>query len=109
VSWVRRIAALVLLLALFPGAGEAIENAVHLAGFGHTAHASGTTDKHQPSGTEHGCAGTFHLCSCCMQVSGVLSTAARLGGGPNRALTPIAATPVPLDVARERTERPPRA
>jgi hypothetical protein len=108
VSWVRRIAALVLLLVLFPGAGEAIENAVHLVGFGHTAHAAGTSDQHEPSGSEHGCGGMFHLCSCCTQVSGVLAVAARLGCGTDCALATAATCPRPLDVALQSTERPPR-
>lgn len=109
VSWVRRISALVLLLVLFPGAGEAIENAVHLVGFGHTAHAAGTSDQHEPSGSEHGCGGMFHLCTCCMQVSGVLAVTARLGGGADCALAIAAACPRPLDVDPQSTERPPRA
>lgn len=109
VSWVRRIAALVLLLVLFPGAGEAIENAVHLVGFGHTAHAAGTPDSHEPSGAEHGCSGMFHLCSCCVQVTGVLSVAARLGDGADCAVGRALAPPRPLDVDLQSAKRPPRA
>lgn len=98
-----------LLLVLFPGTGEAIENAVHLVGFGHTAHATGTPDQHEPSGTEHGCGGTFHLCSCCVQVTGVLALATRLGVGADCALARAAASARPLDVALQSVERPPRA
>lgn len=109
VSWIRRFAALLLFLVLFPGAGEAIENAVHLVGFGHTAHAAGTPDQHEPSGSEHGCGGMFHLCSCCMQVTGVLAVAARLGDGADCALASAATSPRPLDVDLQSAERPPRA
>lgn len=108
VSWVRRIAALVLLLVLFPGAGEAIENAVHLVGFGHTAHAADTPDHHEPAGNEHGCSGMFHLCTCCVQVTGVLAVAVRLGGDADCALAPTLASPRPLDVDLQSAERPPR-
>lgn len=109
VIWVRRFAALVLLLVLFPGTGEAIENAVYLAGCEHTAPACGTPERHEPSGSEHGCGGTFHLCSCCMQVAGVLAVAARMGDGLDCALVPASASPRPLDVDLQRAEHPPRA
>ncbi|MCL4836706.1 MAG: hypothetical protein KJ058_01905 [Thermoanaerobaculia bacterium] len=107
-SWVRTLAAIVLLLALFPGAGEAIENAVHLVGFGHAAHAAGTGHGHGAPGAEHGCNGSFHLCSCCAQVTGVLSLAVRLTGAPTRDLDPARLAPRPLDVDLPGTRRPPR-
>lgn len=49
------------------GAGEAVENAVHLVLHGHTAHEAETLmpagDAHQD--IEHGCVGHFHACPCC--------------------------------------------
>jgi hypothetical protein len=58
-----------LLWALVPGLGEILENAVHLAQEGHSAHAAADGDYHQQSGAEHGCTGTVHLCSCCVSLS----------------------------------------
>jgi len=58
-----------LLWALVPGAGELLENAVHLAESGHLAHAAPDGDHHDGSGPEHGCSGTVHLCSCCASLS----------------------------------------
>ncbi len=44
-----------------PGAFEAIEDLLHVAYDGHTAHDAG----HDAHEREHGCTGTFHVCSCC--------------------------------------------
>lgn len=60
---------LLLLWALAPGVGEAVENAVHLVLEGHTAHAEPDGDRHTPSGPEHGCTGVMHSCSCCVSQS----------------------------------------
>ncbi|HEX9733771.1 MAG TPA: hypothetical protein VGG06_17505 [Thermoanaerobaculia bacterium] len=60
----RRGLAAVLLLALVPGVSEIVENVVHLAVEGHAAHARPSGDQHSEPGPEHGCNGTFHLCSC---------------------------------------------
>jgi len=54
-----------LLCAILPGLSECIENVVHLAENGHSAHSEPAGDAHAPPGPEHGCTGTFHLCSCC--------------------------------------------
>lgn len=59
-----RLLALVLVLALTPGLVEAVENVWHLAQNGHSAHATGESSDHQPTDEEHGCSGTFHMCSC---------------------------------------------
>jgi len=76
----------VLLWALVPGVGEAVENAVHLVQEGHFAHAAPDGDEHQPSGPEHGCAGTLHLCSCCVSLSFLLAPTVAQGPdlGPNQ-------------------------
>lgn len=61
---ISRVCVLALILAFTPGAGEAVENLGHLIGQGHLAHAEQTDDHHEPTGEEHGCTSTFHLCSC---------------------------------------------
>lgn len=67
------IAAL-LIWALVPGVGELLENAVHIVQKGHFAHAVPDGD-HDPAGPEHGCTGTQHLCSCCVSLSFLITTA----------------------------------
>jgi len=55
-------------LMLRPGTGETIENIVHLAAHGHTAHdAAHAASEHDGGHTdlEHGCAGHVHVCPCC--------------------------------------------
>ena len=47
-----------------PGLTEASENLWHLIRAGHTAHSLDAGPDHAPKGDEHGCSGTFHLCSC---------------------------------------------
>jgi hypothetical protein len=60
----RRWLAVVVLVALTPGTGELFENLGHLLVEGHLAHAEEQGDDHSAPGSEHGCNGTFHLCSC---------------------------------------------
>lgn len=60
----------VLLLALAPGVGEVLENAVHLLTQGHWAHARLHGDDHYHPGPEHGCSGPFHVCSCHHSLAG---------------------------------------
>jgi hypothetical protein len=59
-----RLSVVCLVWAMTPGLTEAVENAWHLASSGHTAHAPEAGEDHAPVGDEHGCSGTFHLCSC---------------------------------------------
>ena len=57
------LVALVLVVALWPGAGELIEQTVHVVQYGDLPH----DDDHgaTPLGQdEHGCSGTLHLCQC---------------------------------------------
>ncbi len=63
-SWRTRICALLVALAMMPGAFEALENAVHLVTEGHFAHAESHGDRHTPAGPEHGCTPMFHSCAC---------------------------------------------
>jgi hypothetical protein len=65
----RTTLALLLVLALFPGLAEAMENAVHLVSAGHLAHAAPAGDEHDAPGAEHGCSTTMHLCHCCTSLS----------------------------------------
>lgn len=53
-----------LIWAITPGLAEVAENAWHLVVAGHQAHALDRGADHAPAGDEHGCSGTFHLCSC---------------------------------------------
>lgn len=64
VSHVRCGLVFLLLLALAPGFGEVVENVLHLLTEGHAAHARSHDDDHAAKGPEHGCTGTFHMCSC---------------------------------------------
>lgn len=58
-----RLIALVMVLALWPGAGELIEQTVHFVEHGDLAH--GDDHPTTPLGQdEHGCSGTLHLCHC---------------------------------------------
>lgn len=59
-----RLLVLALAALLTPGFVEAAENLWHLAAAGHGAHASDAGPSHRPQDEEHGCTGTFHLCSC---------------------------------------------
>ncbi|HFE45894.1 MAG TPA: hypothetical protein ENJ18_10465 [Nannocystis exedens] len=58
-----KLLALLLVFALTPGGAEIVENAVHLATDGHTAH-SVDDAAHAPKGDEHGCSGAMHVCTC---------------------------------------------
>jgi len=50
-----------------------MENAVHLVGEGHFAHAAQHEDDHAPEGDEHGCNSVFHACACHAPVSFVVN------------------------------------
>jgi len=67
-STLARVLALILVFVLTPGSTEVVENAVHLATDGHTAHAIDDAD-HTPEGGEHGCSGIIHSCGCHGSVS----------------------------------------
>src|SRR5688572_23296702 len=67
-----RLAVTVLVMALSwqlsPGAGEVLENAIHLAVDGHFAH-DDHADPHEDPGPEHECGGAVHLCRCCVSAA----------------------------------------
>lgn len=92
------VLAATLVVLITPGLIEATENAWHLITTGHTAHSPEAGPDHQPSDAEHGCTGSFHLCSCHRtppsQTEGEnrLSDGRRAGGA-----TPPATPPHPSD------------
>jgi hypothetical protein len=54
-----------LVLAIAPGTMEVVETAVHYAKYGDLSDAADDVHGTSPLGVdEHGCSGTFHLCSC---------------------------------------------
>lgn len=64
----RRLANILLVTLLVflvtPGLIEAGENFWHLVTEGHGAHSPAAGEDHEPEGDEHGCTGSFHLCTC---------------------------------------------
>ena len=108
VIWLRRIAAVLALFVVLPGAGEALENVVHLVAEGHSAHADGTSDRHQPPGREHGCSGAFHLCHCCPSASAVLSPVGNLQHVQTARITAPSPFAEPVSFTLSTPERPPR-
>jgi len=109
VNWVRRIAAVLALFVVLPGAGEALENVVHVVAQGHTAHAGGTSDGHQPPGREHGCSGAFHLCHCCPSASAVLSLVGNLQQVQTARIAAPSPFAEPVSFTLSTIERPPRS
>ncbi len=63
-NWLFKSCALLLILALMPGAVELFENVSHWLTQGHLAHAAALGDEHPPTDPEHGCTPTAHLCGC---------------------------------------------
>lgn len=59
-----RLLVVLLLWAFTPGLVEVTENMGHLLVAQHLAHAVDQGADHAPEGDEHGCSGTFHVCSC---------------------------------------------
>jgi len=66
---------LALIWMLTPGLTETAENLWHVVRWGHAAHAADQGADHEPKGDEHGCSGTFHLCSCHHSTSATLTPA----------------------------------
>ena len=78
----RRLFATLLLLALFPGLGEAVENFGHLLEEGHLAHLQehrADAEHESGPGPEHGCNGTFHVCPCHVSLSFVTPLGPKVG------------------------------
>jgi len=81
VMWSRPYIAFLAIYCMIPGAGEIVENVVHLVENGHTAHALNDAD-HERQGAEHGCSGTSHVCSCC-QTPAFMGAKLIAAGSPN--------------------------
>ncbi len=101
-----RILALLLVLAVVPSGMELVELTVHIVRYGDVAHADQHDTSTKPIGSdEHGCSGTFHVCSCHQVVSAMtpLATAVACIRVPAESLV-IA---FPLDRTGEAAQAPP--
>lgn len=77
-SLLRPLVVATLAWLLVPGLSEATENLWHLLRTGHGAHDLSAGAGHAPQDEEHGCTGTFHLCSCHHTVPSELAPAVDL-------------------------------
>lgn len=101
-----RILALLLVLAVIPSGMELVELAVHIVRYGDVAHADKHDKSTKPIGSdEHGCSGTFHVCSCHQVVSATtpLATTVVCLRAPVESLAII----FPLDRTGEAAQAPP--
>lgn len=104
-----RLLVLALAWVLTPGLAEVTENVWHLAVAGHTAHAAGEGADHVPEDAEHGCNGTFHVCSCHHTPASDLVPAPALRlADPGRELALFRSVDAP-EPPLPRLDRPPRA
>jgi hypothetical protein len=100
---------LLMLWALVPGVGEAVENGLHLVLEGHMAHAAPEGDSHTPWEDEHGCTGAMHFCSCCVSQTFIaVQVVAQLPEQSYQRLTEQDWTKVPASV-NQGIYHPPRA
>lgn len=97
-----RLVALILVLAMWPAAGETVELVAHVAEHGDLAH--GADDEHDsmPLGDrEHGCSSTFHLCGAAyhipMRIAAAPSEVQPPSPAGNRSELPAPAHPLGLD------------
>jgi len=81
---VLRVLTFLLVVSMMPGVAEIAESAVHLWETGHTAHAHADPD-HHPSGPEHGCSATMHLCPCHSSIPAALALSVVVGVAPGAA------------------------
>lgn len=108
--FVSRLAVLCLVGLVTPGLTEAAENLWHLATAGHEAHAAEAGADHAPDGREHGCSGTFHICTCCHTVPAAAAPPASSLAGvvPERTTARVGAA-LPSSPFLPRLDRPPQA
>lgn len=98
-----------LVWGLTPGLTEVTENLWHLAASGHSAHAAEEGPDHAPQDEEHGCTGTFHLCSCHhSQASDRLPASLPRLEDPGHAVIRPRTSDAP-EPSPHRLDRPPRA
>lgn len=96
--------------AIVPGIGELLENAVHFTVEGHLAHSAPDGDTHGPALPEHGCSGTYHLCSCCHTTAFALGAASAVRKAPQIGqLLESKSSSVCHDLFARRLDHPPRA
>lgn len=101
-----RILALLLVLAVIPSGMELVELAVHIAKYGDVAHADQHDKSKSPLGSdEHGCSGTFHICSCHQVVTATTPLTATVDcvRAPAQSLAIV----FPLDRTGEAAQAPP--
>lgn len=101
-----RLLAVLLVLAMWPALGETIELAAHLVEHGDLAHDPDDHPGESPPGSdEHGCSGTFHLCSAGhVSVLGVSRVSFIDTARPR---LPAPRTPAPLDECGRDAPLPP--
>lgn len=107
--WIARLVALGLLWMIFPGAMEATENLGHVLRSGHLAHATESGDSHSDPGPEHGCNGTFHLCSCHFTAPGLLAAVGPALGAADEGQLFVDQTVGRASGHLHSVERPPRS
>ena len=70
-----RCLALSMALLMFPGTVEVVQDAVHLAVEGHSAHDDSVDHHADDPSDEHGCSGPYHACTCCTSATFVAHVA----------------------------------
>lgn len=108
-SW-RKLVILVLLLAFTPGAAEAALDGLHWLAHGHGPHSRAARGDDVAAGREHGCSGSFHLCSCHWSPTFVVAG----GGAIRQPLAPLSLTVRPTSASPRAgfhsvPEHPPRS
>lgn len=71
----RKLAVLVLVLAICPAASELLEVGIHLAAYGDLGHAGGDDHGETSPNEEHGCSELFHMCGCHAHITPLLQQA----------------------------------
>jgi len=90
-------------------AHEAVEDLVHVATEGHSAHGNDHPEGRRASGTEHDCAGFVHHCQCCTTaVAACTTTALSVDPAPVRELGAPTTDAVDAAGVHDRIDRPPQ-
>ncbi len=56
--------AIAILILMFPGSVELVEDGIHWITDGHTTHDTSTEHHREGPADEHGCSGPYHICIC---------------------------------------------
>jgi len=89
-----------MVLAMFPGAVEIVQDTLHFALEGHTEHDEAVAHHDEGASDEHSCSGSYHVCVCCANPHFVAPVAIHDIGNPvpQRSVTaPSVDTPVPSE------------